>query len=444
MASACLAPDVSLGEDAPGVFREVVKTPTQLRNQVDLLFVVDNTENMAERQEELGRLFGDMLYNLALGNGLPDLHIGVVSTDMGVGPHSNAVSQCSAGGDGGMLMPPRARACADTADAFLSYGPDDRGSRIANFDGDLAGAFACMSNLGQTGCDYEQPLEAMRSSLFWAKAEGTGFVRPDSVLGIVVLTNEDDCSAFNSELFNPSAPGLSGGSPNFRCFQTGVLCDGDDVYQAGSRDGCRPQPNSDFVTSVGDYVEFLEELKPNPADRVVTAIVGDPGQVAIDRDEKNMELELMVACQDERGAAAYPGIRLDAFAEAFANTGQTTSLCDSGIAGGLRGMVRNLRKSLGTTCLEGEVLDVDLDRVGRQLDCRVFEQDVLVEQTRRMCVECDNPGNLDASSVLPCYSIQTGGEACGDFHTQLALQIHGRKELPAPGTQLIAECRVSE
>jgi hypothetical protein len=110
----------------------------------------------------------------------------------------------------------------------------------------------------------------------------------------------------------------------------------------------------------------------------------------------------------------------------------------------MQGMVRNLRKSLGTTCLEGEVLDVDQNEPGRQVDCRVFETHQFAEGAVTTFPRCDNPGNLEASSELPCYSIQTGGEACGDFHTQLALQMHGRDTPPEHDTRLIAECRVSE
>lgn len=441
---ACMAPDVNLGDDAPGVYRVVVDTPAQLRDEVDLLFVVDNTENMAERQAELGRLFDNMLHNLSFGRGLPDLQIAVVSTDLGVGRYADQIDACTSHGGGGTLIAPELGGCAASSDAYLAYRVDAHGQPVANFEGSLLGAFECMSALGETGCDYEQPLEAMRSSLYDSREQGLGFVRPDAVLGVVVLTDEDDCSAFNSELFNPDAPRFVGDSPNFRCFQAGVICDGDDVYQPGSRDGCRPRPQSEFVTSVGDYVEFLEELKPNPADLVVTAIVGDPGRVFIDRDEQMMESELLAACQDEQGAVAYPGIRLSAFADAFGETGQTTSLCDSGTAGGLRQMVRNLRKSLGTTCLEGEILDMNPDEPGRQVDCRVYEEGPAENGPRSPFPECDNPGNLEASSVLPCYSILTGGEACGDFRTQLALQVHGRNEPPAPHTRLIAECRVNE
>tara|TARA_R110002073_G_scaffold257750_5_gene420636 strand:- start:31783 stop:33141 length:1359 start_codon:yes stop_codon:yes gene_type:complete len=441
VASACLEPEVSLGEDAPGVFREVVNTPAILRDKVDLLFVIDNTEDMEERQKDLGALFTGMLHNLSFGRGVPDLHIGVVSTDMGVGQFSGAVGQCTARGDGGALLAPSNNGCAATADAFLAYSKDKNGEVLSNFEGDIAKAFSCMSNLGEVGCDYEQPLEAMRSSLFQSREDGLGFVRPNSVLGVIVLTSEDDCSAFNSEIFNPEAVHFLGDSPNFRCFQSGVICDGDDVYQPGSRDGCRPHPQSDFITTVSDYVEFLEELKPNPTDRVVTTIVGDPGRVVIGRDEQIMESELLAACADEIGNDAYPGIRLSAFADAFGVTGQTASICDTGAAGGLNGMVRNLRKSLGTTCLEGNVVDVDPDKAGRQARCRVFERHEFADVPVTVFPECDNPANLEASSQLPCYSIQTGGEACGDFYTQLALQVHGRDRPPEHDTRLIAECR---
>ncbi len=445
MALACVAPEVDLGNDYPGIYREVVNTPARLRNQVDLLFVVDNSENMEARQAQLSKLFNGMVQNLAFGRGLPDLHIGVVSTDMGVGRYGDPLdaNHCTSHGDGGALIAPSLESCANTADAFLAYGQHD-GQALANFDGALETAFACMSALGESGCNYEQPLEAMRSSLFSAREQGLGFVREDSVLGVVILTDEDDCSAFNSELFNPEHPRFGDESANFRCFQNGVICDGDDVYQPGMRNGCRPRPQSEFITAVDDYVQFLEEIKPNPADRIVTALIGDPSRVEVEVDAQGVDAELMAACKDDTGAAAYPGVRLDAFASAFGEMGETTSLCDSRVAGGLSAMVRSLRKSLGTTCLEGVIADVDPVTPGRQVDCRVYEQLADSTEIQTRFVECDNPGNLEGSSVVPCFSIQTGGETCGDFHTQLALQIHGRDIEPSPDTQLTAECRVSE
>ena len=146
---------------------------------------------------------------------------------------------------------------------------------------------------------------------------------------------------------------------------------------------------------------------------------------------------------DSAGAAAYPGIRLSAFVDEFADTGELSSLCDAGTAAGLKGMIRNLRQSMGTTCLEGAISDVDPELPGRQVECRVFERRT-DSQEQRYFQKCDRPGDLSNSSVLPCYMIQTGGEACGDFRTQLALQIYGRDGEPNQETRLIAECRVDE
>ena len=78
---------------------------------------------------------------------------------------------------------------------------------------------------------------------------------------------------------------------------------------------------------------------------------------------------------------------------------------------------------------------------GRQVQCRVFEE---LAGSVTNFVACDNPGNLEASSVLPCYTIQTGDEACGDFETQLAVQIHGRNSEPHRDSRLKVGCLVDE
>jgi hypothetical protein len=257
-----------------------------------------------------------------------------------------------------------------------------------------------------------------------------------------MLTDEDDCSAYNPEIFNPDSPFFRDDEPNFRCFQTGVICEGDDVYAPGLRDGCHPRDDSEFITNVGEYVDYMKALKPDPRDRVLSAIIGDPGHVGVEVD--GLDAQLAPACEDSMGAAAYPGIRLGAFVDAFADQGEQSSLCTGGPQHGLDGMVRKLRQSMGTTCLEGDVTDVDPVLAGRQVACRVYERHNTAEALTIPIPECDNPADLESSSKLPCYSILTGGEACGDFRTQLALQVHGRKILPSKDTRLIAECRVND
>lgn len=443
LASACTI-DAPLGEDPPGSFRVVVDTPAHLRDQVDLLFVIDNSQNMAERQRQLSQSFSQVFEHLSFGRGQPDMHIGVVATDIGIGEFGGAATGCTAQGHGGSLESPAVRGCAISSESYLEVQRDVDGSVLTNFEGSLNDTFACMAELGENGCEYEQPLQGMRSALDKSIEQNLGFLRPDAVLGVVVLTDEDDCSTYNPALFDPENPQFRGDDPNFRCFQTGVICDGDDVYKPGMRNDCRPRDNSEHVTAVDTYVDYLRALKPNPQDLVVTAIIGDPENVYVEADDDGADAQLTPSCQDTQGTAAYPGIRLSAFVDAFADSGELSSLCDAGPARGLKGMLHNLRQSMGTTCLEGPVSDVDDQAPGRQVDCLVYETETGSSAPATFLPACDRPGDLLRSTQLPCYTIQTGGEACGDFRTQLALQVHGRDAAPSMETRLIAACRVDE
>jgi hypothetical protein len=434
--------EAPLGSDVPVQYEIVVDTPAELRDQLDLLFVVDNSENMEARQRQLAISFQSVFRQLNFGRGMPDLHIGVVSTDMGIGEFGGTVPSCSQNGDAGRLGP-MAQACGVEGDAFLAVKSDVDGERLANFDDELDEAFSCMTQLGESGCEYEQPLEAMRTVIDEDTLTRNGFLRPDAVLGVVMLTDEDDCSAYNPEIFNPESPEFRDGDPNFRCFQSGVICQGDDVYKPGLRADCHPRTESEYITNVSEYVDYMKELKPDPRDRVLSAIIGDPGSVSVEVNMDGLDAQLVASCEDSMGEAAYPGVRLAAFVDNFQEQGERSSLCNEGPQHGLDTMVRKLRQSMGTTCLAGDITDIDPDTAGRQVGCRVYEQLAENTELRTAIPRCDNPANLANSSIVPCYSILTGGEACGDFRTQLALQVHGRTEEPGPGTRLIAECRVN-
>jgi hypothetical protein len=431
-----------LGSDVPVQYQVVVDTPAELRDELDLLFVVDNSDNMEARQTQLAISFESVFRQLNFGRGMPDLHIGVVSTDMGIGEFGGTVPRCSQNGDAGRLGP-TAQACGIQGDAFLALQSDVNGERLANFDTELDKVFSCMTQLGESGCEYEQPLEAMRTVIDEDAFKSSGFIRPDAVLGVVMLTDEDDCSAFNPEIFNPESPAFRDGDPNFRCFQSGVICQGDDVYKPGLRADCHPRTDSEYITNVDEYVDYIKALKPDPRDRVLSAIIGDPGSVSVEVNVDGLDAQLVASCEDSMGEVAYPGVRLAAFVDSFSEQGERSSLCDEGPQHGLDSMVRKLRQSMGTTCLEGDITDIDPETSGRQPGCRVYEQLSGSTELRTMIPVCDNPANLANSSVVPCYSILTGGEACGDFRTQLALQVHGRQVMPHRDTRLIAECRVN-
>ena len=62
---------------------------------------------------------------------------------------------------------------------------------------DIDAALACLAAQGIDGCGYEAPLEAMRLAIdptaSWNQSNEP-FLRPDAVLGIVLVTDEEDCS----------------------------------------------------------------------------------------------------------------------------------------------------------------------------------------------------------------------------------------------------------
>jgi hypothetical protein len=166
-----------------------------------------------------------------------DLHIGVVSTNLGGAP----VERCMGSGDSGKLLhAPAVAGCEREFPTFLTYKAELHDAEQVATD------FACLAQLGIEGCGFEQPLESALQAL-WPSADpairfngdstdatlgrgdrdNAGFLRNDpatpATLAIVVITDEDDCSAFDPTLWLP-ADRFPEGDPrrdqdlNLRCF----------------------------------------------------------------------------------------------------------------------------------------------------------------------------------------------------------------------------------
>jgi hypothetical protein len=226
----------------PG-YREDVgnrKTPqSRSPNKLDLLFVIDTSESMAGEQAALRAQLPRLVERLASGERfagdpepyapISDMHIGVVSSDMGIAG-VDSVQRCDAGGgDDGRLQ--RRAECGGEYPRFLSYLGDS-----TNTVGKVADDLSCMTSLGTDGCAIEQPLDAAlkalttrdlvdadgnatgpnRFTFISTTQEGTrgrgdrensDFVRTersdgDSLLAIVVVTDDDDCSLRDTSFFS--------------------------------------------------------------------------------------------------------------------------------------------------------------------------------------------------------------------------------------------------
>lgn len=208
--------------------------------RVDFLIVMDTSNSMAEEQQSLARQIPRVVAALKSGDvdgdGTPeaepisDLHVGVVTPDLGSG--DNAVGSCRLGvGDDGILRSTSGSSdpsCAglNLDPPFLAFTPEDSLRAVQEFEDN----WSCLVRAGTGGCGFEQPLEAVLKALtpassplrFWNDSLGQddgpnrGFLREDSLLVLLLISDEDDCSARDTDLFNPSSETYTG-DLNLRC-----------------------------------------------------------------------------------------------------------------------------------------------------------------------------------------------------------------------------------
>jgi hypothetical protein len=249
-----------------------------------------------------------------------DLHIAVVSSDMGIAGVDFAECRADGGDDGRLRHTPHGDNCDPEYPQWLSFGQADSNPAQGKFASDLA----CMTSLGTSGCGYEQSLESPLKAL-WPKhfrddtgaeitpnpfrfistrAEGTwgrgdapeaeggnaGFLRPameksPSLVVLLVVSDEDDCSVKSTEHLKPNEQ-LPEGSPyleqdiNLRCFL-----------------------NQEFLYDIETrYFSGLRWLRPGAQDRVMfAAIAGVPPELvdasalaAVDFDAAESHRELRI------------------------------------------------------------------------------------------------------------------------------------------------------
>lgn len=291
---------------------------------VDVLFVIDNSNSMREEQQALRQQMPRMIQTLTSGVGsdgvrfvaVSDLHVGVVSTDMGLpGVPGRLAMGCGdesrpLGDDGVLRNAPNpgmaaGLVCAGMYPPFLNFVRDNDVTANDALVTQLSSDFACVASLGIAGCGFEQQLESALRGLwpsdnvlpngqFGVFADGrpfidgtvfgkgsptgpnSGFLRNSisapSLLAIVLVTDEEDCSSHNMGHFIPpnflaDTDPLKAVGLNLRCYNEAVRSGGD-----GPRD--EGQANLYATTR---YAEAFKALRPGNEHLVVlAAIVGVP------------------------------------------------------------------------------------------------------------------------------------------------------------------------
>ena len=410
--------EVEVGYENPNV-QLVAVVPETIRHELDLVFVVDDGADMAPVHAALGELWGRIRRHLEYAEGgFPDVRVGIVTTDVGVG--AATVPGCTAAGDAGALV-----------------GGDWITATAVDLDAADEAIAARFGAIGAGTCPFEQPLTAMQRALDGFVAAGA--VRDAAALGVVFVAGADDCSVQDPAFFTEG----EAGSDTFRCFRAGVWCE-DDVGAIGPQYGCEPRPAGAMTVDVPSHVKLLLETKEDPRAIAVGTVLGTPAEVRIVDDGGG--LDLAPACADAPGPVGpvYPGIRLDAFARDRNIKGSVADLCTQTLAEAGTPTSLDLRRALGHRCLEGRIADVEPDEPGMQTECRVEIATGVAAPVELPA--CANPNRV-YESPGPCFAIKAGPAACGDFPSQLAVQINwgGADPTLAPAeTVTRVECVVED
>lgn len=384
---------------------------TAVVEKLDLLLMVDNTEPLREEQLALQRQLPRLLRVLAGGDAdddgtrdfppLDDIHIGVVTTDMGLGGVPG-IPGCEGVGDDGVMNAaprptyPETRSCEESYPRFASYleGVDDPQQ--------VAIDVQCTTEVGTMGCGFEQPLESVLKALwpasdidprtgqplepnrieFLADADGSapfghgdgvnaGFLRSDradgpSLLVVLLVTDEDDCSSRDTRHFTPDA----------------FLPEDDPLRDQDLPLRCFYNPQNLYPLT--RYRDGLRWLKPGSEERVIFApIVAVPTDLVdaaalrgvdfanetereafygrILDDERMQEVpdpnrteeqggHVKASCSTDTGRG-YPPRRIVELARSFGDAAAVGSTCQSEFAEPIDNLLRVIASKSGTRCL---------------------------------------------------------------------------------------------
>jgi hypothetical protein len=399
----------------------------------DILFMIDNSPSMAPAQETLRAQLANLIQILDTfaKDGSPgSYHIGVVTSDLGAGQFNIGGGQCRPGGDGGKLQAVGAGAspdCLSPVDAnYLIY---DQVGNTSNTppSQDLVTTLGCMVSVGDKGCGFEHQLESVYRALHDPPPENTGFLRPDAVLVIVFLTNEDDCSAPpDTDLFDPARVADYGALLSYRCTQFGVQCGNPAVPppygdSLGPLTGCAAAPNPPGkLFDVSRYIQLFRTpaaaggVKVNPADVVLFAIdaPSEPFQVLAANpdslppspyircagpiDGKTCAVVLDHSCgPPEEAIYGDPAVRLNAV---VGTPVLGTSICDSTYGPALTALGNTIVSyRQGNGCLPGVLSDPN-DPVCKVSDLSSLPDGTTLTQNIPSCAASDG--------TQPCWRLE--------------------------------------
>jgi hypothetical protein len=473
------------GENSPTT-RKTITLGGPPNNQVDILFVEQSWSGDPESQARLDAQIPSFLSVLKASATPLDLHIALVTADMGApGDLAGMTGFCTAAGDDGAFRSAPTGNCVTTTLAAGATFLADDGRGTTNFTGSTADVLQCIFPVGNTGCGIPQPLAAMAHALGadnlqngvpTPPATNTGFLRPDAALAVIILANQDDCSApAGTALFSLDGSEQNLANPlgplgTYRCNHWGHLCqdpasgatlmppltppaDAQGTAAAPTLDleNCKDNDQgTGLLTPVSQFISAMNALKPDAGGQILIAAIVAPASPYTVRwmpetdgeDTQPGELwpEVEHSCgvpgadglnpevtMDSEGNFGDPGVRITQFANNFAES-VVASICDPSYAASVQAIATKITAlPPGQNCLEGQIQRDDYG----QPTCTVT---ATIANASGATLAVPYPNCIESANIIPCWTMGSGGGACDG----LSLAV---KDLPGqPSETVTATC----
>ncbi len=328
----------------------------------------------------------------------------------------------------------------------------------------------CIALLGDKGCGFEHQLASIDRALGADNIQNgipnppttnASFLRPEAYLGIVILTNEDDCSApANTQLYSldwrleqQNIANALGPIANYRCNEFGHLCNDPSGNQImpplnppANAMGTAAAPTLDLtncvsndtgsglLTPVSQFVNDIKALKPDPDNQIlVAAITGPPSPYTVawvpemgGQNTKPGELwpEIEHSCgpaggddvnpestmSPTDGSFADPGVRISQFVNSFTDS-VLASICDASYASSMQAIATKIGQLLTPPCITQTIQN---DKNGNP-DCLVVEN----VENNNVYQRTTIPNCATNNNAAPCWQLAAGGGSCAGVSLQV-------------------------
>jgi hypothetical protein len=405
---------------------------------VDLLLVIDDSNSMEEEQRNLAARVEDLVRDLveppdADGDGVTDwgavtsLRVGVVSTDLGTtgaaADPRRVGEACLSGpageralfGHDGRLEP--SGTCGSGAGVIAWAPGDDPGA--------LAAEVACVvESLGVEGCGIEGQAGAAARAL--ARREGSDFPRPDSVLAVLVLTDEEDCTLADPEAFFAA---MDSTNANVLCQRSPELLTSVQTLAAGLRGD---RPDARFVFSVITGVPLAM------SGRSPSEILADPGMAYEEVTNARGAAVPRAACSVEGLGDAAPARRLVALAETL-GAERVHSICTDDFRPAIADLTTRIGRALDGACLARRVAPGPDGTIQCTLEERLPAGTGCTDLPGRVAARIDDEGR-SVCSVAQATASGTPGWRYDPSDARCARIEYTEGAAPPPGTELDVRC----